>query len=80
MHLVLINKQKTTNKMKVSNEVLSPEMTSQSIEIEAINASTQETQTTTKSPDYTEMMIEIQKIGEPVSFESLKDFYNISGG
>lgn len=31
-----------------------------------------------ESPSYTEMMIEIQKIGDPVSFESLKEFYNIS--
>lgn len=66
--------------MKALNEVLSAEMTSQSIERETQNTSSQETQTTTQSPDYTEMMIEIQKIGEPVSFESLKDFYNISGG
>ncbi|MDW3651165.1 MAG: hypothetical protein R8P61_29070 [Bacteroidia bacterium] len=49
-------------------------------EVQAINQmenSMQMSEATSSRPDYTEMMIEVQKIGDPVSFESLKDFYNI---
>ncbi|MEL6253326.1 MAG: hypothetical protein AAFR87_15045 [Bacteroidota bacterium] len=49
-------------------------------EVQAINtleSSVQQDEQSSQSPDYTEMMVEIQKIGDPLSFESLKDFYHI---
>ena len=62
--------------MKVSNQTVEIVATTE-ITAQVAIQNTTNSQQTDLAPDYTEMMIEIQKIGDPVSFESLKDFYNI---
>lgn len=63
--------------MKVLQEVLSTEK-NEAIHAQEIIANPIETRNSSnESPDYTQMMIEVEKISDPVSFESLKDFYQI---
>ena len=63
--------------MKVLAHAISREESKEVQAIKAMESAVQQNEQSSSGPDYTEMMIEIQKIGDPVSFESLKDFYNI---